>query len=250
MAYAASQSSPPVNDEWKLIFNDDFNSFDSRFWSEGFGKQANRSLNGGSYLRAANLNYQNGQLQLNNTYNPHKEYTYAGAGLNSANKFTFRYGYLETAVKPALAKGIDTAFWLMQAKSNLARVNQRFEIDIFEQLSKWKYKRYSASVHAYQAEGMHKRVCHSKFKAKKVDKDDWVRYGLLWEPGYLAWFINGEKVHEYFDKANEIDSAMYIIFQLSLVRNGLARLKDKKLPIKLALIMLGFGRRRAINVFS
>ena len=229
-----SKSSPPINGKWKLIFNDDFNDLDSRFWSSGTGNKSMLSLKNEHHFLNENLLFSDGKLNLIINYKPRfyerlkKEYPYASAAINSKSKLDFKYGYIEVAVKTPEADGINTALWLMESRSlNENTEKIRFEIDIFEQLSKWGYKKFSNSVHQYMADGSRKHVHFHQYKVPKIKKGDYTRLGLLWEADRLIWFTNGKKVSEYVFDENAVDNPMYIILSLETGSwAGKAEIKD------------------------
>lgn len=103
----------------------------------------------------------------------------------------FRYGYFETVMRWPMAPGIWPAFWLIPATVQA----HRGEIDVMEaQGTQWNmifctWHEWYASTDRANNSPNNQVTLPSGFDTTKPH-----RYGLLWEPGKLTYFIDGEPV--------------------------------------------------------
>lgn len=249
---ALNSTIPPLAGKWQLILNEEFNEFNPELWSYGDSwKDSVPPVNAINFFNNENVKCKNGKLILTtkkeellylNKENKVRKYNYSTGAINSFGKFKFKYGYIEAAIKNPVAKGLWSAFWLMpdRRKSPKDEVTKKtrstyiikkskelipgkgMEIDIMEHLSEWDHKKFSYAIH-WDGYKDKLKSFEGRYIVKKHLKDDFIRFGLYWNPEKLIWFSNGEQVAES-SICRIADVPMYII--LNGFVGGWA--KDKK----------------------
>jgi beta-glucanase (GH16 family) len=112
----------------------------------------------------------------------------------------WRYGYFEARAKWDVVKGAWPAFWLIPVQ-DAKRVNvydgvrESGEIDIFEGQGDHPHSLYT-TVHVWtnstdDSANKNNRVPLSP----NIDLSQFHDYGLLWTPGKLTWYLDGNEIH-------------------------------------------------------
>ena len=132
----------------------------------------------------------------------------------SAYLFAFTYGYIESRMKFPGTPGFFTAFWMLPADPSF---NYRSEIDIVEILGgfpdtvfmTYHYNNRSSSYTPNN--GLHNNgACPVRDYST-----DWVRFGLDWQPTYVAWYIDGIKCGQFNGNATTIENGpMQVILHM------------------------------------
>ena len=229
--------------QWNVIFNDDFNgsSLDTTKWSPCFdwnsGNCTSSFNDGREHYQASQVQLSNGTAKLvaeplspplSSTACYLDSCTYK-AGListsrpiaNSTSKylFPFTYGYIESRMKYPAHSGFFTAFWMLPTNTSYS---YRSEIDIVEILGGdpntiFMTYHYNNRASSYKPNtGDHNNgAC-----AVKDYSTDWVRFGVDWEPTYIAWYINGVKCGQFNGDATTIENGpMQIILHMMIDNN-------------------------------
>ena len=122
----------------------------------------------------------------------------------SAYLFPFTFGYVESRMKFPGTPGFFTAFWMLPTDPTY---NYEHEIDIVEILGGdpdtiFMTYHYNARNTSYTPNtGLHNNgACQVKDYST-----DFVRFGLDWEPNYVAWYINGVKCGQYNGDSTTIE---------------------------------------------
>jgi beta-glucanase (GH16 family) len=229
--------------QWNVIFNDDFNgsSLDTSKWSPCFDWNTGACT---SSFNDGREHYQPSQVQISNgtaklvaeplsppfasTACYTDSCTYK-AGLISTSRpkaatgydylFPFTYGYVESRMKYPAHSGFFTAFWMLPTNTSFS---YRSEIDIVEILGgdpdtifmTYHYNNRSSSYKPNT--GDHNNgAC-----AVKDYSTDWVRFGMDWEPNYIAWYINGVKCGQFNGNTTTIENGpMQIILHMMIDNN-------------------------------
>ena len=124
---------------------------------------------------------------------------YATACLTTFDKFTQRYGYFEARLKYPTARGGWPAFWMLPDRGpeggnvwqRRSTHNGGMEVDIAEHLCEWGWGTYNCAAHWDGYEEEHKSTALPLQHYRQTD-DGFHAFGLLWEPGRLTWFCDGE----------------------------------------------------------
>jgi hypothetical protein len=130
--------------------------------------------------------------------------------------FAFTYGYIESRMKFPGTPGFFTAFWMLPTNTSF---NYRSEIDIVEILGGFPdtifmhhhYNNRSASYTPNN--GLHNNgACPVKDYSA-----DWVRFGLDWQPTYVAWYIDGVKCGQFNGNTTTIENGpMQLILHMMI----------------------------------
>lgn len=233
---------PPVEGNWKLTFEDNFdgteidlskwNIYTANYWDKrtGFSKDNVIVENG-----LAKLRYEKRTVKHNDDPNG-KEFKYACGFLDTYGKWVQRYGYFETRVKLPKAPGLWPAWWTMPDRGieageqwkRASTENDGMEFDILEHLTRWGSYRYN---HAFHWDGYGK--AHQAIGSSNVytghDKDGFITSGLLWLPGEATYYQNGQVVGVWkTDRVCKIESYP-ILYMVSGGWDNNA-LDDKQLP--------------------
>lgn len=106
--------------------------------------------------------------------------------------FPFTYGYVESRMKFPGTPGFFTAFWMLPANPSYS---YNTEIDIVEILGGYpdtifmNYHYNGRGSNYTPNKGLHNNgAC-----AAKDYSTDWVKFGLDWQPTYIAWYVDGVK---------------------------------------------------------
>jgi beta-glucanase (GH16 family) len=130
----------------------------------------------------------------------------------------FTYGYIEARVKYPAVSGIFTAFWMLPTDPTY---RYRSEIDIVEILGgnpdtifmTHHYNNRSSNFHVNQGDN-NNGAC-----AVKDYSRDWVRFGLDWEPTYVAWYIDGVKCGQFNGNTSTIENGPMQLILHTMVDN-------------------------------
>ena len=176
----------PAASGYKLVFQDNFQSFDVKKWSYGWAWSGGSGSNGDSYPNdeglPGNITFgKNGaQLAVKKQRTPSGQ-PYATSVMTTWGKFAQTYGYWEASVQmPKKANGIWPAFWLVPTDFSWPP-----EIDILEWLGKEPKSLFMTSH--YAANDLHGGGTYTgqDFSAA------FHRVGVLWTKTSITWYIDG-----------------------------------------------------------
>ncbi|HSH94328.1 MAG TPA: family 16 glycosylhydrolase [Roseimicrobium sp.] len=241
-----SHAAPPAGN-WTPVWTDDFNgtSLDTTKWNTGmrWADVINDELQGYS---PQNVSVANGVCTLkvekrttpNVSYNGYStgSQAYASGAIETYNKFTQTYGYIEARVKMATGPGTWPAFWLLPDRGasvtpldNRVGVGTRGgvvamgnEIDIFEYMATWKNqstglsKSHSGYFWDYSggSSGTYTMV------NQLVSPDtQFHTYGVAWGPGKLVYYIDGTAVATRYGRSTVATCPEYLILNCALSTN-------------------------------
>ena len=234
---------PPVEGEWTQTFSDEFDSatLDPAKWSilgENYWDKQ-------SHFSKDNVILGDGVVRLRfekkrghqNDDPEHKRVTdYATGFMDSYGKWVQRYGYFEARQKLPKAPGLWPAFWMMPDRGPNAgpqwkrqdTANGGMEFDILEHLTRWGPFRYNIAMH-WDGYGKDHKSTGSEKIYVQPDKDGYLTSGVLWTPGSLVFYCNGQEVARY---ENERVSSVPSILMFTLPMGGWdnSPLDDAKLP--------------------
>lgn len=157
--------------------------------------------------------------------------------VNSMNKFSFKYGYVETRAMVPSCGGCWPAFWMVPEDNSWPP-----EIDIFEYMNFPTYHpQYPHTVFHYAYDGGETDGYEQGFEHRTSTPDGkpnewqewlvarpagwsanfeetWHTYGLLWTPDYVRIYIDGQLGAEVTGASNIPQKAMYLIYQMAICR--------------------------------
>ena len=199
---------PPVVGEWVQTLNENFDgtTIDAARWNIVTQNYWDKR----SHFSKDNLLVANGlatlRMEKKRGYDwddPTRSQTdYAVGYLDSYGKWTQRYGYFEARMKLPSAPGLWPAFWMMPDRGVAAGPEQwkrgdtkngGMEFDIMEHLTGWGPNRYNIAQHwdgydkDHQSNGSDKTYL-------QPDKDGFITCGLLWLPGEVVYYGNGQEL--------------------------------------------------------
>ena len=234
---------PPVAGDWKMTFDEEFdgNTIDATKWNilgeNYWDKQSHFSKDnvilGGGLVR---LRFEKKRGHQNDDPKHQRVTDYATGYLDTYGKWTQRYGYFESRVKLPTAPGLWPAFWMMPDRGvdvgpqwkRQDTGNGGMEFDIMEHLTRWGPNRMNIAMHwdGYGKEHKSRGTDRVYFQP---DKDGFVAFGLLWEPGKLVWYVNGAEAARW---ENERVATVPGILMFTLPMGGWdnSPLEDAKLP--------------------
>jgi beta-glucanase (GH16 family) len=217
-----------------VTFDDEFNNLSlwngsSGTWSSTYWYQDTFNSNGASLPSNGeqewyiNSNYgptagikpwtvSNGVLTLTATPTPSwlsglvNNYSYVSGELNTYHSFAQTYGYFEMRAQLPAGQGFWPAFWLMPEDGSWPP-----ELDIVEALGQNPTELVTTSHSNYA--GM-----QSLWTSVPNMTTGYHTYGVDWEPDYITWFFDGQKVYQIATPA-DMNKPMYIIANVAVGGN-------------------------------
>tara|TARA_R100000027_G_scaffold67501_1_gene66578 strand:+ start:2631 stop:5588 length:2958 start_codon:yes stop_codon:yes gene_type:complete len=228
---------PPVEGDWVLTLDENFDEGTSpnpEIWNfklshdtvhphEARNTPDNVYIEDGAMVIKAEINpgHHNDDPNL-----PTREY--AAGAVTTYDKWTQCYGYIEARMKLPEARGLWPAFWTMpergeasgldkwQRRTTANRNGKGMEIDILEYLTEWGRGRNNVATHWDGYGDDHKSWSYSHMYYGPTP-DGWHTFGLLWEPGKLSWYIDGQ-LKCVWENERIIDVPSYLILNLQMGR--------------------------------
>ncbi|MBK1858127.1 family 16 glycosylhydrolase [Cerasicoccus arenae] len=240
---------PPVEGDWVMTLNENFDEkkLNLSLWTPRLCWDGPAKGETQRYLEE-NVTVQDGFMKILCEVNPGHQYNdpkldsrvYATGAVTTLDKWTQRYGYFEARLKPPTARGLWPAFWLMpdrgkdsgldiwQRRDTGAKNGKGMEIDIFEHLTEWGGGRYNIATH-WDGYGSDHKQWGSSHTYYGPTEDGFHTAGLLWEPGKLTWYLDGEKKGEW-ENERIADVPAYIKFTIQMGSWATKNVDDAALP--------------------
>lgn len=213
---AASTPLPPairqrlVTENFRLIWQDDFSTFNEKTWTIGLKDPATGDFvpgahgqfllndNYDAYFTGEDVYLEDGVLVLRNQkrtfqgISPERGFAYTSGWVMSMHKVFFTEGYLEVRAQFPRGDKVWPAIWLIPEDLTWCP-----EWDLFE------YFGYRSDI-GDDLMGMH--LCYSPWPDNKwadyfipeYDREyqckEWHTYGFIWTADYAAWYIDGRQV--------------------------------------------------------
>jgi len=236
---------PPVPGEWTQTLNENFDgdkldgqlwNLPEKPWASWWGNTSNNMPELG-YVKDGNLVIRAERRDFSTSDDAKiRARHYATSVVTSYDKWAQCYGYFEARMKLPTALGLWPAFWMMpdrgrEFQPQNARQdtgNGAMEIDIMEALVRYGPHRYNVAMHWDGYGKDHKSIGTERIYCQP-DQDGYIVSGLLWEPGKMTFYANGQVVGVY---ANERVSKWpgYLMFTLPTGGWGPIFIDDKALP--------------------
>ena len=174
------------------------------------------------------------------------ETPYATGWADTFGKWTQRYGYFEFRAKLPRAAHMWPGIWMMPDRGlakfpdGLPKVNWQgfkgrtdtfnggMEIDIIESQSIWGPHRFNIACHWDGYAKEHKKLGTSA-NYVETDSEGFIVVGLLWLPGSLSFYGNGEEIWRW-ESPRIVSEQMYVQFQNMLGGWESDPLDDAQLP--------------------
>jgi len=172
-------------DNWKLVWSDEFHggSLDTNKWHHDTGANGwgNNELE--DYTNSAKNAYiKDGHLIIQ----ANKEGNHiTSARINTAGKFSVKYGKVEMRAKLPYGQGIWPAFWMLGENIGQAGWPACGEIDIMEFVGKDPHHSH-ASLHATGFD------THDTVSNAKSFSDDFHTYGVIWDQDNFQFYLDGK----------------------------------------------------------
>lgn len=193
----SSTDVPPIAGNWTSIFDDEFKgnslspSWTNQMWNETWNGTATVS-NGTLQLTAPNAN----TPALLNTE-------------NSAQPFSFTYGYAQVTMQVPKGQGVWPAFWLLPLES--ADPGQRAgEIDVFEGQGNLPTTTFATYVWNNPSQHLQKILDTGTDLSAGYHT-----YGVDWEKNQITWYLDGKAIQTITSAQAPIDpNPMYLILDV------------------------------------
>lgn len=189
---------------YKLRFSDEFNDdeINQEFWTV-----ENRFVRDRGaiklYSSDADVEEQDGKLSIYYSRDKEDKKRYYAGRINSKDKYTFTYGFIEARMHIVEPFGHQTAFWLMPQgngmQTNLnngaehdGTAHDGAEVDIVEgnQLST-----YSTGIH-WDGYGENHQNIGVEIPVTDFFSPEYQVFGFEWSKDSLKWYLNGKLVRE------------------------------------------------------
>eukprot|EP00122_Pirum_gemmata_P018376 Pgem_evm1s17207 len=174
----------------KLVFEDNFNSFDTSIWTANTEIHVNGEIQ--DYSSDKRYAYtQNGVLNLLAIKNEQENKWYS-ARYNTRGVRQFQYGYIETRVRMPAQPGSFPAVWMLPDSIDKPTPWPLCgELDIFEYQSIW--DEIPSTLHFHERHGGESMTFKGPFK----DASDWHVYGVDWREDRIAFYHDNKRVGVY-----------------------------------------------------
>ena len=187
--------------EYKLIWEDNFDgdSLQMKYWNRQvepagrFNSEWQRYTDDvkNAYVKDGNL-----IIEAIHESETHGHDQYTSARLNTAQKFTFKFGKVVARIKLPKGKGIWPAFWMLGANINENGGDTPWpftgEIDILELWGTESDAIVEANIHYADAKGKHAMMGAKGYHLKEgIFADDFHNFELEWTANKLFWRVDG-----------------------------------------------------------
>lgn len=234
---------PPVEGDWTQTLNDDFEGsvINEKLWRiygpNYWDKRSHFSREGlvlGDGMIRLRMTKKTGPH--NDDPNSDRVTDYQVGFMDSYGKWVQTYGYFEARMKLPTAPGLWPAFWMMPdrgedkgpqwVRQDTAKGGMEF--DIMEHLTRWGPYRYNVAMHWDGYKKDHKATGSTCIYAKP-DKDGFITAGVLWLPGKLVFYAQGQEVGRW-ENERVCNQPMDLMFDLVTGGWDNDALDDKQLP--------------------
>jgi beta-glucanase (GH16 family) len=255
---SAEITKPPVEGNWTLTLNENFDSFNNTIWNTKLETPKLTYRRSSCFFLDDNVYTQNGnllfvtkfeKLKLTDLDGETKKLKYSSGLVNSFTKFKQKYGYFEARIKLPVGRGLWSAFWLMpdrlldvnnvsfQKGMRSTKIVERseifingkgMEIDIMEYLTEWKRKKYHIAAH-WDGYSESLKSHRGFYKPEKEFDDGYHKFGLYWAKDLLVWYFDGIEINR-FESPRVADVPMYMILSTNLGGWATWRVERDHLP--------------------
>lgn len=183
--------------DWVAHWGDEFDVdglVNPERWTYEYGLLRNQELQFYTRERPENARVENGRLVITARREPWENAAYTSASITSRGKFTLTYGKVEIRARIPTGRGTWPALWMLgdTKKYGWPRCG---EIDLMENVGFDPQK-----IHFTTHTGAFNHVQGTQRGTAVTLEAPWKefhRYGLIWTPQKLEYFLDGEKVSEF-----------------------------------------------------
>jgi len=226
---ATSVNQLDANSNWELVWSDEFDgdSINTDFWNLQVVKAGRFNDEWQRYTNSnENAYIDNNCLVIKAIHesDKHGMDQYTSARINTANKYSFKYGKIAARIKLPQGKGIWPAFWMLG--SNIDENGgdtpwpQCGEIDILELYGSKDDAVIEANLHYADATESHKMAGVDSFKLEEgVFADDFHVFELEWNKEKLTWLVDGKPfktVSITKDEFSEFHEEFFILLNIAV----------------------------------
>jgi beta-glucanase (GH16 family) len=116
--------------------------------------------------------------------------TYTSAQLDSAGRFSFRYGKIEARIQLPAGSGLCSGFWMVGDSATSSCFPQCGELDVMEAISPYPAIAF-ATLHGPVIGSSNFQQWEQHVTSATSLAGAFHTYGLVWRPGNLVWTIDG-----------------------------------------------------------
>ena len=170
---------------WRLTFDEEFSGprLDTRRWTPSVGTFPNRSAPIQYFLPSA-ITLSGGALHITSQQQLSHGHSYTSGEIRTLDKFSQKYGRLETRCRFPHAPGTWSAVYLLPADDSWPP-----EIDVAEYIGRDPSQIYLTN-HWKDAAGEHQQV-NPSWRDPAANWSAWHTYALEWQPHTVHWYIDG-----------------------------------------------------------
>ena len=189
--------------DWKLVWSDEFNeeSIDENNWNLQVEEAGRFNEEWQRYTSSSdNAFVDNDVLVIRAVHESdvHGMDQYTSARLNTANKYSFKYGKISARIKLPQGQGIWPAFWLLGANIDENGGDtpwpQCGEIDILELYGSHSDSVVEANVHYADSTDSHKMMGAVPFELEQGKfADEFHVFELEWNETSISWLVDGKE---------------------------------------------------------
>jgi len=192
---------------WDLVWEENFSgtTLNDSVWTHEIGSGSQYGLWGWGngeqqFYQASNSEVSNGQLKITAKQEPNglidswgSSYYISSSRIVSRDKMEFRYGKVEARIKTVNGEGFWPAFWMLPSGGSWPCDG---EIDIMEQWgSDNPTNLTTGAAHIGACPGPSTYNSFNHYSTNGNYADDFHTYAVIWQENYIAWYIDGIKVH-------------------------------------------------------
>jgi beta-glucanase (GH16 family) len=217
LASASAWAAPPTNQNWRKIFQDNFDGsrLDATKWSTGYPYG---NLDGhNAYMSPDHVKVRAGHLILTgsnyrhpdapDTFTPDENtYTidYTSGAIHNRGKVSLGYGYVEARMKMPSMKGAWPAFWLLRNDNDWPP-----EIDVVEApvTRDFDLRKYHYTYHYGPSKNDRDSVGGALVRGPNFS-EGFHTFGTAWTESYIEWYLDDRLVEriegDFFDMATDL----------------------------------------------
>jgi beta-glucanase (GH16 family) len=238
----ADQNTYNPGNGWSLTWSDEFNAdtINSNFWNYQVEEAGRFNDEWQRYTNSVENAYvQDGALVIKAIHESesHGMDQYTSARLNTANKFTWKYGKIAARIKLPYSEGIWPAFWLLGANINENGGDtpwpQCGEIDILELYGSKDNGVIEANAHYADINNTHSMMGAVAYNLETGKfADDFHVFELEWNENELSWAVDGQKFAAMditSTEFSEFHKEFFILFNIAVGGSFAGRPNDESI---------------------
>ncbi|MBL7813375.1 MAG: glycoside hydrolase family 16 protein [Saprospiraceae bacterium] len=197
--YLLGDSLMQTKKNWELVFSDEFNDnqLNPSKWTIETSSRVREDIT--VYSSNAQVAEKDGKAYLYYEKTTQHDSAYSAGRINSKNKFSTTYGYLECRIHLVKPDGYQTAFWMMpvadgpmsNAGTKDGTANDGAEIDIVEGN---KLTTYSNGLHWDGYAAPYHKSNGTNIKTPDLHTVEYHIFGFEWTPNFLKFYYDGNLV--------------------------------------------------------